>query len=202
MLIRIFSLVFIVFFFYSCQKEISYIVKEDSKKELIEKGQKAVAIAFTSLSTQLKDEIANSGFDGAISFCKVEAPKILYDASTKAMANIHRVTDKPRNPKSLANEKEMEIINNYISLQKTNSKMEATLIADKSKVTFYSPIKILPLCMNCHGTVNKEVSESTKEILNQLYPEDKALNYNIDDLRGLWKIEFSSAEEHIEQVKD
>lgn len=202
MLLRILYLVFIVFFFYSCEKEITFRVKEEYKKEFIEKGQAASALAFTSLSKKLKAEVANSGFDGAISFCKLEAPKIMYDVSSEAMANIHRVTDKPRNPKNLANEIELEIINSYKDLQKTNEKMEARLIADNNSITFYSPIKILPLCMNCHGTLNKQVSQHTKEILDKVYPEDKALNYNIDDIRGLWKIKFNTAQKYIEEVKD
>lgn len=201
MIKRIFYLIFIVFIFISCEKKQEYTVKEEYKNEFIDKGQKASALAFKNLSAQLKDAIASSGFDGAISFCKVEAPKIMYKSSSQALANISRVSDKYRNPANKADEEEIKIIEKYIKLNSKNEKLEPTLTASASKINYYSPIKILPICLNCHGSVNKQVNPSTKELLDDLYPDDKALNYKLNDIRGLWKITYTSQQSKIELIK-
>jgi hypothetical protein len=187
---RILYLNFIILLLISCEKEIKYIVKDEFKKEFIDKGKEATGLAFNELSKNLKTSITNSGFEGAVSFCNVESPKIMKKITFKSKALVKRVSDNPRNQKNAASEREIEIMNNYRKLIKLNEKLEPVLDADRSVVTFYAPIKIMPLCLNCHGNYNSQIGNDTKDILLSLYPEDKAVNYNIDDLRGLWKVVF------------
>ena len=50
------------------------------------------------------------------------------------------------------------------------------------------------LCLNCHGEPGKEINESTLEKINSLYPEDKAIDFKVGDLRGMWSIEMPKKE--------
>ena len=48
----------------------------------------------------------------------------------------------------------------------------------------------MPACLKCHGTPEKDIDAATLEKLNLLYPEDLATAYQLNDFRGLWKVEF------------
>ena len=57
--------------------------------------------------------------------------------------------------------KEAEILSDYLFATKNNIKLnEKIVVHQDSTVSFYSPIKTLPLCLNCHGTPGKEISEN------------------------------------------
>lgn len=195
---RILYIIFIVLLLISCEKEIKYIVKEEYRKEFIDKGKEATGLAFNELSKNLKTSITNSGFEGAVSFCNIESPQIMKKITYKSKALVKRVSDKPRNQKNAASKREIEILNNYRKLIKANEKLEPVLDADRSVVTFYAPIRIMPLCLNCHGDYHTQIGNPTKDILSSLYPDDKAFNYNIDELRGLWKVMFPKQLDKIE----
>lgn len=54
---------------------------------------------------------------------------------------------------------------------------------DKNTYKYYKPIIIdKEVCLACHGDISKNV-ELTKAI-NDKYPQDKALGYNMNDIRG------------------
>lgn len=42
---------------------------------------------------------------------------------------------------------------------------------------------IQALCLNCHGS-SENISTDVKNILNTKYPDDRAVGYQKDDLRG------------------
>lgn len=58
------------------------------------------------------------------------------------------------------------------------------------EVYFYYPIVTNTMCLQCHGTPNKEITTSVLETLTALYPQDKATGYDIEQLRGMWRIQF------------
>jgi hypothetical protein len=49
--------------------------------------------------------------------------------------------------------------------------------------------------MNCHGTPGKHIQDATLTRIQQLYPEDRAVNFKEGDLRGLWHIIFNVQKE-------
>jgi hypothetical protein len=57
--------------------------------------------------------------------------------------------------------------------------------------TFYAPIVIAnPLCLQCHGTPEKDIAPATLEAIQKHYPKDQATGYQLGDLRGLWSVTF------------
>ena len=46
------------------------------------------------------------------------------------------------------------------------------------------------MCLQCHGTINKEILPQTYSRINTLYPDDKATGYAENQVRGLWVIEM------------
>lgn len=56
-------------------------------------------------------------------------------------------------------------------------------------MTVYVPIVIMGQCVGCHGKRN-EITKDTKETLAKLFPNDRAIDYEIGDLRGLFSVTF------------
>jgi hypothetical protein len=45
-------------------------------------------------------------------------------------------------------------------------------------------------CLVCHGDPQTQIAEATLAKINDLYPEDKATGFAMNDFRGAWKITF------------
>lgn len=60
----------------------------------------------------------------------------------------------------------------------------------EGKTAFYAPIITNSLCLNCHGRVD-EIGVENYSIIKALYPEDKAVDFGVGDLRGIWSITFN-----------
>lgn len=48
------------------------------------------------------------------------------------------------------------------------------------------------MCLQCHGK-KESLAESVNSKLTKLYPNDKAIGYGINEIRGIWSIEFPIA---------
>ena len=51
------------------------------------------------------------------------------------------------------------------------------------RVAFHSPLAMLPVCMNCHGTAD-QISESVRSQLAHDYPHDRAIGLTVGKVRG------------------
>ena len=71
-----------------------------------------------------------------------------------------------------------------ISLLNVNVTGQEIIIEDESKYLRYlRPIFIQAECLNCHGS-EIDMQQETKELIAGKYPNDKAINYKLGDLRG------------------
>lgn len=201
MIKRLLYLIFIVVILLSCENKQNYTVKEEYKENFIKNGSEITAAAFNQLSSKLKNAIMHGGFEGAVEYCNLNVNQLMNSLEKDLKVKISRVSDKNRNPKNKANDEELKIIEEYKQDINDKLKLFPTLRANQKDVIFYSPIKTLPLCLNCHGEANHQINTPTLNIINEKYPEDKATGYKIDELRGLWKIVFENQKESIEIVK-
>ena len=62
--------------------------------------------------------------------------------------------------------------------------------SDGSTNKFFAPILTKELCLSCHGTPGNQLSEADYAFIKEIYPYDKAINFNSGDLRGIWSIKF------------
>jgi hypothetical protein len=46
------------------------------------------------------------------------------------------------------------------------------------------------LCLNCHGEPGQDITAETLRAINTHYPEDKAIGYRANQLRGIWVVEM------------
>ncbi len=46
------------------------------------------------------------------------------------------------------------------------------------------------MCLKCHGTPNEQIQPKTFAKIKELYPNDKATEYEANQVRGMWSIVF------------
>jgi hypothetical protein len=58
----------------------------------------------------------------------------------------------------------------------------------------YKPIAIMPDCLLCHGSVDSQ-QPAVRDSLVRQFPEDKAVNYNVADWRGVIRVSLRAPAE-------
>ena len=105
-------------------------------------------------------------------------------------AAIKRVSDRPRNQNNQANAEELEHIATFKQMIANNQSPTPIAMSTDSKVQVYYPILTNATCLQCHGQPHNNIEASTLKKLNILYPQDKAIGYGANEVRGIWSIAF------------
>jgi len=168
----------------------------DTQSNLVSAGLEYADAAKNQLGKNLIRAIGEEGTSGAIEFCNTQAAKLTDSVSIMKNAIIKRVSDKPRNPANMANLEESGYIRYYQKLIASGTKPKPIVKTEKGEVSFYYPITTNTICLQCHGTPKEQIVTGTLATIKRLYPDDKAIGYKENEVRGLWAINFE--EESIE----
>lgn len=141
------------------------------------------------LGKNLMGAIKTKGTEGAVTFCNTKAYPLTDSMATFHDVSIKRVSDKPRNPENQANEKELAHIQTFKNAIANGEEIKPIIEEQGKAIRFYAPIKTNEMCLQCHGK-KESLAESVNNKLANLYPNDKATGYNINEIRGIWSIEF------------
>ena len=144
-----------------------------------------------SLGKNLVMALNEKGSDGAVEFCNIRAIPIIDSISLELDAKVKRVSDKPRNSDSQANEAELAYINNWKVAKENGEKYPPLLTEIGEKMVGYYPIVTNQMCLQCHGTPEKEVNTKTLNTIKKIYPADKALGYSEEEIRGIFVVEMN-----------
>jgi len=180
------SQIILFVFLFSCNQNNSKI-DSDIYLEFQKKGTNISNLSQTTLLANVAKAIQKGGSEYALEFCNLKASSIIDSLNIVNDCVISRVSIKNRNPENgLKGEQEKHIWSLF-----QNNQLSDTLIQHNQKLVYYKTIKTgMPACLKCHGTPELEISPSTFEKLQKLYPNDLAIGYKLNDFRGLWKIEF------------
>ncbi|UBB90394.1 DUF3365 domain-containing protein [Candidatus Kaistella beijingensis] len=137
------------------------------------------------LGKNLQKKLKEEGAEKALEFCNVEAIPLTKSVSDKYKVAIKRVSDQPRNPRNLANAEELKIINKYKADLVAGKSVKGMMLNDHQ---FYMPITTNTMCLQCHGTVGKEIKPNVAAEIKKLYPKDKATGYQENQLRGIFSV--------------
>jgi len=158
----------------------------------IETGQNIASQTQGILGKNLMAAIQSKGTEHALSFCSIKAIPLTDSMAIALNTKIKRVSDKNRNPENKANEAELA----YIAAAKLaiskgeKPKPQLTIVGEK-QIGYY-PIMTNKMCMQCHGQPETEVLPNTLSKIHQLYPNDLAMGYKLNELRGIWVIEMNT----------
>jgi len=150
------------------------------------KSQLAVALRAkqaleSTLKSNLLASIKTDGPHGAVNTCSTIAPELASSVSEEFGLRIGRTSAKLRNPSNVA-PGWMETV---VSQQLTESAYFQN--PDRSLAVSY-PITIAAPCLLCHGE-NSNVSQEVRTAIQDQYPTDQALGYQLGDLRGWFWVE-------------
>jgi len=158
---------------------------------LKQRGMEMANTTKAELGKNLMGQIQKNGVIAALDFCNIEAMPITDSMATHYKAHIKRVTDKPRNPKNMANATEIQYLENFKKQVASGGEVNPIIVEIGDRTEFYYPIVTNSMCLKCHGTPGKELESLTLSKIIELYPEDPAIGYNENEVRGIWSINFS-----------
>ena len=190
-------IIFITFalIFNGCGKKVNEKTKSAPKKVSTEQYlQEASVKIIDHFSKQLKEELTKALNDGdtaqAISICQTKAPEISELNSIPDLWKIRRISEKYRNPKDKPNGYEKEILLKFIDSTQNLTYLTNWSQTDSNKVFhYYKPIRVSQLCLKCHGQKN-DLDLQVVQVLKNKYPNDKAIGYQIGDLRGIYVVDI------------
>ncbi len=191
----IFSL--LSFFILSCEKKDENSSTQeintseiDDTTDFLTKGQEIAMNSQKALGSQLMAKLQEGGPIHALEFCSVEAIPITDSLSKVHNVKISRVSDKNRNPDNEASHAQLDYMDLVKNQLKYGEKPMPLLEPTSKTPKAYYPIVTNAMCLQCHGTPGKEMSEETYAKIQELYPDDKAIGYKDNQLRGIWVIEM------------
>lgn len=170
-----------------------------STKKLTETEQANYLKLGDSIATQTQKvllmnvagKIKEGGAPLAVNFCSEKAVFLTDSLSRKHQ--IQRVSDKNRNPNnSLHSELDKKAWTEISALMSDASKEKHLVLQEGNDVYYYKAIPLaMPTCLACHGNKQTDITPETLQIISEKYPHDKATDYKMGELRGLWKIKFN-----------
>ena len=122
----------------------------------------------------------------ALKYCNKEVEKLVSKEYEKGFT-IKRVSLRPRNKNNYPNLYEKEILEKFNKLSLKDNKdlalehSEVIKGKNNNKFVYVKAIRIKEVCLNCHGS---NINDGLKKEIQKLYPDDKAINYKLNDIRG------------------
>ena len=161
---------------------------DNSKMGYVELGKKFALSTKSVLGKNLKGAIKKNGTDNAISFCNERAIMLTDSMSEQLHAKIIRVSDQPRNADNYGSPSQLEYIANGKEDLANGRKIKPSVQEIDGQMIAYYPIVTNKMCLQCHGLPNEQIKPKTMSKLAELYPNDKAKGYDVNQLRGIWVV--------------
>lgn len=161
----------------------------EEKATYTEDARKAVGTLLKTMQGELKADLGSMGPAGAIGVCQTKAPKIAAGIAQEHGVSLRRVTTKNRNPKSVPDAWEAEVLKKFEASLAQGDKPESLEYSEVVKVDgkqtfrYMKGLVVQPPCLLCHGPV-ETLSDDVKAKLAADYPNDQATGYSIGQLRG------------------
>jgi hypothetical protein len=150
-----------------------------------------------TVGAKLKGNLVTAMQDGgpvnAMQFCNMEAMTLTEVYSASYNTDVKRVSDKNRNPKNAASQKELAVLDDFKRMLEAGEPLSPKVVIDmEGKKNYYAPIFTGGLCLTCHGNP-KNMQPKLVFAIDSLYPNDKAKGYAVDELRGIWSVKFKNS---------
>ena len=165
----------------------------ESKNDLtpLEQGLNFAMQTQKVLAKNLVNEINTKGTLHAVTFCSAEAYPLTDSMALALDVQMKRVSDQARNPNNKANKQEAAYIAKSKEFLEKGEMVKPKMTEVNGRMVGYYPIITNQLCLQCHGSQGGEVLSETFTQIKNLYPNDKAIGYEVNELRGIWVVEMN-----------
>lgn len=171
-----------------------YIALDDTmRNNLVVKGKEVSQKTAQALQKHLKKAIHEKGPAYAVRFCHSKATHIADSVSKAESVTVRRVAVKYRKPENKTTEKENRLFTAYSEELKTGKQPSPVIVTnEEGHPVYYAPIVVGTVCLNCHGKPGKNITSEVMQTIREFYPNDKAVDFEKGQLRGMWAISFDN----------
>ena len=167
----------------------------ETEEKVVEIGHKATVSLLKHLLKEVTLSLKEKGPVETISYCSEKAYPITDSISKEFGVRIKRTSFKYRNPKNRPDRYEEEALRYFEGFFKEGKKppkhyVQKVELGDKLVYRYYFPLKVMKLCLTCHGVPGKDIEEEVYKVIKEKYPEDKATGYKEGDFRGVVRVEI------------
>ena len=152
-------------------------------------GEAIIDTTAKTLGSHLKSAVAEGGINNALHYCQLNAMPLVKELSEEFDVTISRMAVKFRNNKNEALDIDLMVFNDFQSKLNIDGADQSRMVYLNDHTFFYKPIVMQEFCKACHGT-EEFIGEEAWQTISLLYPNDRAIDFETGDLRGIWKIEF------------
>ncbi len=163
---------------------------EDQSMDYEELGREYAMGTKAVLGKNLMGAIKSKGAPHAVDFCNTRAYPLTDSMAKEYNVSIKRVSDKPRNRNNAANKDEIAFINVLHERIGKGEELGSKVSEINGKIVGYYPIETNAMCLQCHGTPEKNIEKLTQTKIKEKYPDDKATGYGVNEIRGIWVVEM------------
>jgi len=159
-------------------------------KALLDESREVARLIVTQVRDELVRELERTSPIRAITVCKYSVPEITSNISRQKGLRVTRVALRPRNP-SLGEPDvwEQKVL---LGFEKRVAKGEKAETLEHHEIVsepagqyfrYMKAIPVTPPCLLCHGPAD-QLSEGVRAQLAQEYPNDRAVDYQLGQVRG------------------
>jgi hypothetical protein len=160
-----------------------------------EQAAKQAVMSFAKeLSAALEAGLKTGGPSNAIGICRDVAPAISNRISLEKGWKVTRVGTRVRNAMiGIPDAWEQQVLSDFrarAAQGESYKQMSYSEIVEEPGGRYFRYMKAIPVqevCVACHGK-RADLAEPVRAALIERYPHDKAVNYQVGDLRGAFSI--------------
>jgi len=162
---------------------------DDFDKDAAVQDAKKIAKALGgALQKELQAAMKAGGPVNALDACNVEAMPLTAQTSKDYGATVSRVSLKNRNPENAPDDWQQPILQAFDE-RAANGEDPASMASatvepldnGKQQLRFMKALPVGGVCLACHGA---EIDAKTRAKIDELYPDDKATDYSLGEIRG------------------
>jgi hypothetical protein len=162
----------------------------DAARTLVDEGRTLATQIVSQVRGELVKELERTGPLRAITVCKYSVPEITSSMSRQTGMRVTRVSLRPRN-KALGDPDawEQKVLLDFEKRAAKGEKIEGLEyheLVDEPAGRYFRYMKAIAMaqpCMACHGPLN-QISEGVRAQLAAEYPLDRAIDYQLGQVRG------------------
>lgn len=160
--------------------------KNEETTQLVKIGKESAAKLAQTLGKNMKAHMKSGGPLDALNFCSNEAYDLTESVNKTLSPNVKvkRISTEFRSTTNIPSENEKAVLDSLKMLQSSGAILPEYIVQKvaEKEFKFYKPIVIdNGVCLKCHGNLEEGKLKST---IQERYPDDKALGYKMNDLRG------------------
>ena len=153
-------------------------------------GDSIAAQAQQALLQNLSTAMQTGGPEFAVDYCSTQAITITDSVAGRHGVVLRRISGRNRNPGNGL----LTDMDQRAWLRAADDREPFVQVDDDGTAWYYKPITLgMPTCLKCHGR-REDITEATRVVIEERYPQDKATGHALGDLRGLWKMGFMAGE--------